>query len=342
LDGPPFLASADAQALSSRAEGVLYVLELGRVEREEARRSLELLERANANVLGLALSNAGSSHQNSHAVSNAGNVQRNDSDPFARRLSNSSGRSSDNSLLKKILLGAGALLLALVVWRLAQNRIDGTSLDGGGVRGGSAAAPMTVQDVVGGAQILQGAQWKPLKKGASLPAKSSLKTAVGGALLLKLGNAGVVRVGSLTQLKTNSSAQREYSLQVQQGKVWARFDPGTSEMRFKVRTPAALLSGENATFSVASGLGGALTTVTADEGSLSVRRGDETTEISQGDALRIDRGGRALMVASSQQDAARRMWQLLRDNEGWLETGGAMKLDRAVSQQLATGAKVRR
>ena len=55
FDSPPLLATADAQVLASKVDGVLYVMQLGRVPKSAIARSFELLAQARANILGIAL-----------------------------------------------------------------------------------------------------------------------------------------------------------------------------------------------------------------------------------------------------------------------------------------------
>ena len=55
FDSPPLLATADAQVLASKVDGVLYVMQLGRVPRSSVLRSFELLHQARANVIGIVL-----------------------------------------------------------------------------------------------------------------------------------------------------------------------------------------------------------------------------------------------------------------------------------------------
>lgn len=55
FDSPPLLATADAQVLASKVDGVLYVMQLGRVPKSSVRRSFELLQQARANVIGIVL-----------------------------------------------------------------------------------------------------------------------------------------------------------------------------------------------------------------------------------------------------------------------------------------------
>ncbi len=55
FDSPPLLATADAQVLASKVDGVLYVMQLGRVPRSSVLRSFELLQQARANVIGIVL-----------------------------------------------------------------------------------------------------------------------------------------------------------------------------------------------------------------------------------------------------------------------------------------------
>lgn len=53
LDSPPILATADSQVLSAKVDGVVYVMQLGRVPRSAVQRAFELLKKANASVVGV-------------------------------------------------------------------------------------------------------------------------------------------------------------------------------------------------------------------------------------------------------------------------------------------------
>ncbi len=53
FDSPPMLATADSQVLSAKMDGVVYVMQLGRVPRSAVKRSFELLQQAGAHVIGI-------------------------------------------------------------------------------------------------------------------------------------------------------------------------------------------------------------------------------------------------------------------------------------------------
>lgn len=53
FDTPPLLATADSQVMSSKVDGVIYVMQLGRVPRSAVERSFELLQQAHARVAGM-------------------------------------------------------------------------------------------------------------------------------------------------------------------------------------------------------------------------------------------------------------------------------------------------
>ncbi|MDN4071758.1 CpsD/CapB family tyrosine-protein kinase [Fictibacillus terranigra] len=55
FDSPPVLAVTDAQVLSNRCDGVVLVTSSGKTGREEALKAKELLENANAKILGVVL-----------------------------------------------------------------------------------------------------------------------------------------------------------------------------------------------------------------------------------------------------------------------------------------------
>ncbi|MGE5619288.1 MAG: CpsD/CapB family tyrosine-protein kinase [Sphingomonadaceae bacterium] len=58
FDGPPVGLFADSQLLASRVDGTILVLTAGKTRREAANRAKALLEKANARILGVVLSNA--------------------------------------------------------------------------------------------------------------------------------------------------------------------------------------------------------------------------------------------------------------------------------------------
>ena len=62
FDSPPLLATSDAQVLASKVDGVLYVMQLGRVPKSSVARSFELLAQARADVLGIALNKIDYAH----------------------------------------------------------------------------------------------------------------------------------------------------------------------------------------------------------------------------------------------------------------------------------------
>ena len=58
LDCPPVVAVTDASVLSRRADGVILVLDANQVRPEMAQKAIELLENAQANILGTILNRA--------------------------------------------------------------------------------------------------------------------------------------------------------------------------------------------------------------------------------------------------------------------------------------------
>lgn len=53
VDSPPILSTADSQVLSAKVDGVVYVMQLGRVPKSSVQRAFELLKQANASVVGV-------------------------------------------------------------------------------------------------------------------------------------------------------------------------------------------------------------------------------------------------------------------------------------------------
>ncbi|ARK32465.1 CpsD/CapB family tyrosine-protein kinase [Halalkalibacter krulwichiae] len=57
LDSPPVMAVTDAQILSSKCDGTVLVVSSGKTEREGVKKAKELLQKANAHILGAVLNN---------------------------------------------------------------------------------------------------------------------------------------------------------------------------------------------------------------------------------------------------------------------------------------------
>ncbi|UZJ79336.1 CpsD/CapB family tyrosine-protein kinase [Fictibacillus sp. KU28468] len=64
FDSPPVLAVTDAQVLSSHCDGVVLVTSSGQTEKDEALKAKELLENANAKILGVVLNGKESNSTN--------------------------------------------------------------------------------------------------------------------------------------------------------------------------------------------------------------------------------------------------------------------------------------
>ena len=58
IDAPPIVSVSDAAVLASKVDGVILVVSAGKTRREMARRAKSLLEKVNAHVLGVVLTNA--------------------------------------------------------------------------------------------------------------------------------------------------------------------------------------------------------------------------------------------------------------------------------------------
>ena len=55
FDMPPVLAVTDAQVMSTKTDGVLFVIPKGRTTKEEVHKAKDMLEKVNANVIGAVL-----------------------------------------------------------------------------------------------------------------------------------------------------------------------------------------------------------------------------------------------------------------------------------------------
>ncbi len=58
FDAPPIIAVTDAAVLATKLDGVLLVAKSGRTRRDRAREAVQLLQKVNARVLGVVLTNA--------------------------------------------------------------------------------------------------------------------------------------------------------------------------------------------------------------------------------------------------------------------------------------------
>jgi capsular exopolysaccharide synthesis family protein len=57
IDTPPLLAVTDAQIVASRSDGVILVVDQGKVKREIAKKAIQNLENVNARIIGVVLNN---------------------------------------------------------------------------------------------------------------------------------------------------------------------------------------------------------------------------------------------------------------------------------------------
>ncbi len=57
IDTPPLLAVTDAQIVASRSDGVVLVVDQGKVKREIAKKAIQNLENVNARIIGVVLNN---------------------------------------------------------------------------------------------------------------------------------------------------------------------------------------------------------------------------------------------------------------------------------------------
>ncbi|BCM88555.1 putative tyrosine-protein kinase YveL [Abditibacteriota bacterium] len=106
FDSPPLLATSDSQVLSSKVDGVIFVMQLGRVPRSATKRSFELLRLARARVIGMVFNQI--EEQSSKAYSGYGKYYYSD---YADDVEDGSGNGHDGvatSLPKSE--GTGALL----------------------------------------------------------------------------------------------------------------------------------------------------------------------------------------------------------------------------------------
>jgi len=58
FDSPPIIAVTDAAVLATKMDGVLLVIKAGKTKHESAKRAKDLLDKVNANLLGVVLNNA--------------------------------------------------------------------------------------------------------------------------------------------------------------------------------------------------------------------------------------------------------------------------------------------
>jgi Mrp family chromosome partitioning ATPase len=56
VDAPPVLAASDAISMAPMMDGVILIARMGEANRESAKRTIELLKKVNARILGLVIS----------------------------------------------------------------------------------------------------------------------------------------------------------------------------------------------------------------------------------------------------------------------------------------------
>lgn len=377
FDSPSCLSAADAQVLASKVDGVLFVMEIGKVATAEVHRSFELLQNVGANVLGMALSNAApvmtghfidSGGRKALALPNRGDAGSQvlehpvEQDAFAYRvLSNpqqhsarksspdTSYKASRRSSLPQVALGAGLALAAILGFQAIRSRGDSSSSAAPSTAAdGEAKTPLTrtmqAADVIGDVQQWQSTpgkasgSWHTLSADDVLNSTAGIRTGSEAALLLQLGQEGVLRVGANTSLKIRPVADGEYSVTLMRGKVWGLVRSEAGQSSLQVRTPAATVAGTDGAFSVASGYNGGLTMVSTHKGTVTVRRGQRTVKVAPGQALRVEAASPSPLKAVAQKAPAREMWRMLQFQESWLTPGGAMQLDHATVFQMLASA----
>lgn len=199
IDSAPTSTVADAQMIASKVDAVLYVMQLGAVERSVAQRGIESLQNAGAQVLGVALNIAESSEDLTFAnyIQKAGEVTRNygdiakaklasgqhdtkprarvdeeqGHDPFARQISGASqsrraqtrsSLKSSSSALKKWALIAGAAVIVFFAYRALRpgNAGPASGMSGVSADVASRVTTMQVADMNGEVE-----QWVPSEGG---------------------------------------------------------------------------------------------------------------------------------------------------------------------------------
>ncbi len=68
FDAPPVLAVTDAAVLASKIDGLLLVIKAGATRRDQAERARDALQRVNARIIGVALTNAPRENDNNKAA----------------------------------------------------------------------------------------------------------------------------------------------------------------------------------------------------------------------------------------------------------------------------------
>jgi capsular exopolysaccharide synthesis family protein len=240
---------------------------------------------------------------------------------------------------KPLLLLGGALLLLAGAYQFARSRSAAPNTPAVGATSTQANISTRVADVLGAAWQKRDGKWQPLQKGATLKKASVLRTGKNAALLVRLGTAGVLRVGPETQIQLNKTGAQTFSANMKTGKVWALVKEDPQASRFVLTTPAARLASDSGLFSAASGFGGNLLQVSAVKGRVVASRGSGSTPIAKGQALRINAGQALPAKATALSPAAREMWHRLHEKEKWPTFGGALELDAAATKNLRAAAK---
>ena len=208
-----------------------------------------------------------------------------------------------------------------------------------------------VKDVYGPATQRKGDKGpeKKLNNGDLLTTLTTIKTGDSAAVLLLLAGNHVFRIGEKTTVVLSELGKdKSYSFKVLAGNIWSFVRKVNKPTKYEVETPSAVAGVSGTVFAVFHDSDSQETTVSTNNGQVDVRQGADSTPVpvTQGKMLRMSKGSRSggLPKPEDQPPAHRRMWFMMRNQEGWMPRQGGgtavLKLDKSAAIETHVRTRV--
>ncbi len=203
---------------------------------------------------------------------------------------------------------------------------------------GAAGDKAKVVDVFGAVQKRIGdekAKWANVNVGDLLPSKTTVKTAEKSAALLLLPDKHVFRIGAQTTIELREVGKdKNFSFNVVSGKVWSFVNSAAKPTKYEVETPSAVVGVTGTLFSVFHDAETNETMVSADEGEVTVRQGERRMRVAKGFLMRLRRNQPAPPQVMQHPEQMRKMWQHVRQHEGWMKPKDGLRLNPKIEERL--------
>jgi hypothetical protein len=171
-------------------------------------------------------------------------------------------------------------------------------------------------------------QWTAVVTGDLLPPDSAVRTGERSAILLQTPDRHSIRIGSATTLELKEVGKgNSYAFQLIAGEIWSFVNKARKPARFEVDTPTAVLGVRGTVFNIAHDVGSNESTVSVDEGIVSLNQGGVTQAVEKGYEMRVRPNQLRQARAAKHSQATKDMWKVvLREN--WAKASSTPKLNR--------------